>query len=152
MNVPFPQRVIGGSEKPGETFDELHKSNQGQITRVAIHDKRRVLFINLGAIFVVVAQGNYVLLQGESGHYRLRGSISSMAEKLEPHGFVRIHRSVMVNRRSVEEIRPSPSGEHVLRLKGEKEFKVTRTYKKNLKALAELWLGNETVLRSAATH
>jgi DNA-binding LytR/AlgR family response regulator len=64
-----------------------------------------------------------------------------LAEKLEPFGFIQIHRSVLVNTSFVEEIKPYSTGEYALRVKGGKEFTVTRTYKKNLKSLAEFWIG-----------
>lgn len=89
-----------------------------------------------------MAEGNYVLLQQESRSYLLRETISVVAEKLEPFGFVRIHRSVIVNRAFVEEITPHPTGEYGLRVKGGKEYTVTRTYKENLKSLAEFWIGS----------
>jgi DNA-binding LytR/AlgR family response regulator len=82
-----------------------------------------------------------VLLQRDSSSFLLRESISVVAEKLEVYGFVRIHRSVLVNTTFVEEIRPYSTGEYGLRVKGGKEYTVTRTYKKNLKSLAEFWIG-----------
>jgi two-component system LytT family response regulator len=94
----------------------------------------------------VQAEGNYVLLQRDSGSYLLRESISVMAEKLKPYGFIRIHRSVLVNTSFVEEIKPYPTGEYGLRVKGGKEYTVTRTFKKNLKSLAEFWIGTDTFL------
>jgi two-component system, LytTR family, response regulator len=127
---------------------DVNKPSHRQTVRIAVKNKRRIVFVNPGDIVSVVAQGNYVLLQRESGAYLLRESISGIAEKLEPYGFVRIHRSALVNRSWVEEIRPYLTGEYRLRLKGGKEFTVTRTYKKNLKLLAELWLGNGTFLTS----
>jgi two-component system LytT family response regulator len=66
-----------------------------------------------------------------------------MAEKLKPYGFIRIHRSVLVNASFVEEIQPWPTGEYGLRVKGGKEYTVTRTYKKNLKDIATAWIGME---------
>ncbi len=115
-----------------------------QAARIAIKDRGRILFINPADVLAIVAQGNYVLLQLESGSYCLRGPISAMAVKLGPYGFVRIHRSVLVNRAWVEEVRPDFAGEQVLRLKSGKEFTVSRTYRKNLRSLAELWLGKES--------
>jgi DNA-binding LytR/AlgR family response regulator len=109
--------------------------------RIAIKAKGRILFIDPGAVIAVQAEGNYVLLQREVGSYLLRESISEMAEKLEAYGFIRIHRSVLVNASFVEEIQPCQTGEYELRLKGGRQFTVTRTYKKNLKALAEFWIG-----------
>jgi two-component system LytT family response regulator len=113
-------------------------------TRIAIKVKGRIRFINSGDVVAVLAEGNYVLLQQESSSYLLRESISVVAEALEPFGFVRIHRSVIVNSAFVEEINPYPTGEYGLRVKGGKEYTVTRTYKENLKCLAEFWIGSGT--------
>ena len=52
----------------------------------------------------------------------------------------------LVNPSFVEEIRPYSTGEYGLRVKGGKEYTVTRTYKKNLKSLAEFWIGGGTFL------
>jgi two-component system LytT family response regulator len=92
-------------------------------------------------VVAVQAEGNYVSLQRNGGSYLLRESISAVAKKLEPQGFIRIHRSILVNTAFVEEIRPYSTGEYGLRMKGGKEYTVTRTYKKNLKSLAEFWIG-----------
>jgi DNA-binding LytR/AlgR family response regulator len=67
-----------------------------------------------------------------------------MAEKLKAYGCIRIHRSVLVNGSFVEEIQPWPTGEYVLRIKGGKEYTVSRTYKSNLKSLAKFWIGVDT--------
>lgn len=110
--------------------------------RIAIKVKGRIRFINSDDVVAVLAEGNYVLLQQESSSYLLRESISAVAEALEPFGFVRIHRSVIVNSAFVEEIKPYPTGEYGLHVKGGKEYTVTRTYKENLKSLAEFWMGS----------
>jgi DNA-binding LytR/AlgR family response regulator len=51
----------------------------------------------LAEIVAVQAEGNYVSLQHRSKPYLLHESLSSMAEKLKPYGFIRIHRSIVVN-------------------------------------------------------
>ncbi len=122
-------------------FPRLQALAKRQSLRVAIKVKGRILFINLGDVVAVQAEGNCVLLQRDSSSYLLRESISVVAEKLEPYGFIRIHRSVLVNTSFVEEIRPYSTGEYGLRVKGGKEYTATRTYKKNLKSLAEFWIG-----------
>ena len=114
-----------------------------QPPRIAIKAKGRILFVDLADIVAVQAEGNYVSLRHRPNPYLVRESLSSMAEKLKPYGFIRIHRSVVVNVSAVEEIRPSPTGEYRLRVKGGKEYLVTRTYKHNLRDLAQLWVGSE---------
>lgn len=129
-----------------EALPHLKKLTQPQYSKIAIKAKGRILFISPSDVIAVQAEGNYVLLQRDSGSYLLRESISELAEKLKPYGFIRIHRSVLVNSSYVEEIKPYPTGEYGLRLKGGKEHTVTRTYKKNLKSLAEFWIGTDTFL------
>jgi two-component system, LytTR family, response regulator len=129
-----------------EALPQLQKMSRSQYARIAIKAKGRILFIDPGEIVAVRAEGNYVLLQRDSGSYLLRESISELAEKLKPYGFIRIHRSVLINTSFVEEIKPYLTGEYSLRVKGGKEYTVTRTYKKNLKSLAEFWIGSDTFL------
>jgi two-component system LytT family response regulator len=119
---------------------------QQKSPKIAIKSNGRILFIDPHELVVVQAEGNYVLLQQQTGSYLLRESISTIAEKLKPYGFVRIHRSVLVNASFVQEIRPCATGEYELRVRGGKEYTVTRTYKKNLKALARFWMGTGNFL------
>jgi two-component system LytT family response regulator len=113
-------------------------------TKVALKTNGRILFIDPADVAVVEAQCNYVLLQRQSGTYLLRESISTIAVKLKPYGFIRIHRSVLVNSSFVDEIHPLRTGEYALRLKGGKEYTVSRTYKKNLRSIARTWVGTES--------
>ncbi|HEY6338671.1 MAG TPA: LytTR family DNA-binding domain-containing protein [Candidatus Sulfotelmatobacter sp.] len=129
-----------------EALPQLQKLARAQHSRIAIKAKGRILFINPDDVVAVQAEGNYVLLQRESGSYLLRESISVVAEKLKPYGFIRIHRSVLVNALFVEEIKPYATGEYGLQVKGGKEYTVTRMYKKNLKSLAEFWIGGGAFL------
>ena len=124
-----------------ETFPALQAPAKPQSLRVAIKVRGKILFISLGDVISVQAKGKCVSLQGNVSSYLLRESISVVAEKLKTHGFIRIHRSVLVNTSFVEEIRPLSTGEYCLRVEGGKEYTVTRTYKTTLKSLAEFWIG-----------
>lgn len=111
--------------------------------RIAFKAKGSILLLNLADILAVQAEGNYVSLRHRTHPYLVHESLSSMAEKLKPYGFIRIHRSAIVNISAVEEIQPLPTGECRLRLKGGKEYLVTRRYKHNLRDMAQLWVGPE---------
>ena len=114
-----------------------------QAPRIAFKAKGSILLLDLADILTVQAEGNYVSLRPRTNPYLVHESLSSMTEKLKPYGFIRIHRSVVVNISAVEEIQPLPTGEYRLRVKGGKEYLVTRTYKYNLRDLAQLWVGPE---------
>jgi len=124
-----------------ESFPGLQARAKPQSLRVAIKVKGKILFVNLPDVVSVQAKGKCVCLQRNANSYLLRESISVVAEKLETQGFIRIHRSVLVNTLFVEEIRPLSTGEYCLRVEGGKEYTVTRTYKRNLKSLAQFWIG-----------
>jgi two-component system LytT family response regulator len=124
-------------------FRQLEVIAKRQPPRIAFKAKGRILFLDLAEIVAVQAEGNYVSLRHQRNPYLLRESLSSMAEKLKPYGFIRIHRSVVVNISAVEEIQPLPTGEYRLCVKGGKEYLATRTYKDNLRELAQLWVGSE---------
>jgi DNA-binding LytR/AlgR family response regulator len=128
-------------------LQQLEVIAKRQAPRIAFKADGRILFLDLAEIAAVQAEGNYVSLQHRSNPYWLRESLSSVAEKLKPYGFIRIHRSVVVNISAVQEIQPLPTGEYRLRVKGGKEYLVTRTYKDNLRDLAQLWVGSERLPR-----
>ena len=133
VSITFRQRAAG----PGRAL------GMGRSVRIAIKARGRILFIDTADIITVEAKGNYVVLSDTSGPHILRVSISTIEEKLNLHGFVRIHRSMLVNAALVEEIHPLSSGDYLLRVRGGRELTATRTYKKNLQLLAQLWIGTE---------
>jgi hypothetical protein len=120
---------------------QLEDIAEQRAPRIAFKAKGSILLLDLADILAVQAEGNYVSLQHRLNAYLVHESLSSMAEKLKPYGFIRIHRSVVVNISAVEEIQPLPTGEYRLRVKGGKEYLVTRTYKTSLRNLAQLWVG-----------
>jgi LytTr DNA-binding domain-containing protein len=112
-------------------------------TRVAIKSRGRILIIDTSEIMAIEAQGNYVLVQRASGSDMLRMSISTVENELADYGFLRIHRSVVLNSAWVEEIRPGCGRDWVLRVRGGKQYTVGRSYRRNLRLLAQSWLGVE---------
>jgi two-component system LytT family response regulator len=111
--------------------------------RMAIKTKGRIVFLDPSEVIAAEANGNYVLLQQRSGSHLLRESLSAVAEKLQPFGFIRIHRSALVNAAFVEAIEPCVTGEYLLRIRTGKTYNVTRTYKENLKVLTKFSIGSD---------
>ena len=132
-----------GNPHVREVVSQTRTLPMGTSVRIAIRATGRILFIDAADVIAVEAKGNQVLLLRTSSSHMLRESISTMEEKLNLHGFVRIHRSVLVNTALVEEIHPLPSGDYLLRVRGGRELTASRTYKKNLQLLAQCWIGTE---------
>jgi two-component system LytT family response regulator len=125
-----------------EALDQL-RLMPARTARIAVKAKGRIVFLDASELVTAEAHGNYVLLQQKSGSYLLRETISGIADRLKAYGFIRIHRSVLVNSAFVEAIEPCLSGEYLLRTTTGKEYNVTRTYKDNLQGLAQFWIGTD---------
>jgi DNA-binding LytR/AlgR family response regulator len=148
-----PQHVIG-SERSSTILEALLRAQtpvKHGSARIAIKAKKKILFIDATDVLAVEAKGNYVLLRHTSGSHRVRERFATIEEKLTRHGFLRIHRSVLVNTAWVEEIQPLPTGEYGLRMKQGMEYTVTRPHKKNLLLLAQSWIGT-TVLSPRGSY
>jgi len=143
---PLISRARGlglGRENPLSQVWKQPKMLTRRSARIAIKAKGKTVFIRPLDIIAIEAKGNYVLLVHLSSSHLLRESISLMESWFGPHGFVRIHRSVLVNAAFVEELRLWPTGEYVLRVRGGRQYTVTRTHRRNLHRLAECWIGSE---------
>ena len=122
------------------------KSNRvNEVARIALKAKGRVLFVDPIDVVVAKAQGNYVVLVHKSGSYFVRETMAAAEKKLTPLGFVRIHRSILVNTILVKDLRRDNTGTYVLRTTDGSEHPVGRAYKGNLKVIARSWLGVELV-------
>jgi DNA-binding LytR/AlgR family response regulator len=146
LKIAFRQMPAGPAANPIEALPPALTPAKWKSARIAIKARGRILLIDPAEILVAEAQGNYVLLQQSKGSHMLREQISVLADKMQPYGLIRIHRSVLVNAAHVEDMAPLVTGEYLLRMKGGKEYKVTRTYKKNLQLLAATWIGSEGFL------
>ncbi len=140
-NSMVPQIAAGRTPSLVEALLTGQTPARHRSARIAIRVHKAILLIDLEDVIAVEAKGNYILLSHISCSHLLRETLSTMEEKLNSHGFVRIHRSVLVNAALVEELQPGSSGEYVLRVKGGRQYTVTRTYKKNLQFLAQSWIG-----------
>lgn len=138
------EHVVGSPLSKGsnlETLPTLQTVAGQKAGRIGIRSRGKILLLDPHEVISVEAQGNYVLLRRRTDSHMLRESISVVAEKLKPYGLVQIHRSVLVNKWHIVEIRSLPTGEYRLRLKGEREYTVTRTYKRTLRDFADTWIG-----------
>jgi two-component system LytT family response regulator len=55
--------------------------------------------------------------------------------QLDPAEFVRIHRSIIVNRPAIAEVRPIAGGDHTVLLRGGQRLRLSRTYRSAFEAI-----------------
>lgn len=103
--------------------------------RLPIKSAGRILFVDVESIDYLEAAGNYVLLHAGDQEYRTRETMNAFEERLSKTEFVRIHRSAIVNRRRVRELRPWFTGEYAVIMTSGKELTLTRSYRDRLPLL-----------------
>ena len=105
-------------------------SPQKSSGRIPLEHDERTLLVRIGDVRVMHANGHLVLAQTFETELRFRGSLGEAAARLEPHGFLRVHRSYLVNPEHVVEVTPFFGGSYVLRLddKARSEVPVSRGY------------------------
>ncbi len=105
------------------------------LKRFPIKSGGRTVFLQLDEIDYLEAAGNYVRLHIGPNEYLTRDTMSSFESKLSESDFVRIHRSVIVNRKRIKELRPWFTGEYVVILTTGKELTLSRGYRDRLPLL-----------------
>jgi two-component system LytT family response regulator len=75
---------------------------------------------------------NYVELHAGKQSYLLRETLNSLDEKLDPHHFVRVHRSSIVNLDRIQELQSWSHGDFMIVLKDGTKLRMSRRYKQNL--------------------
>ena len=103
--------------------------------RLAVKSGGRTIFLQLDELDYVEAAGNYARLRVGSQEYIIRETMSALEAKLPQSLFVRIHRSVIVNRTRIKELRPWFTGEYVVILTTGKELTLSRGYRDRLPLL-----------------
>ncbi len=98
--------------------------------RLPLEDDDRRMLVRINEIYMVHANGHVVLATLNDRELRFRGSLAECAARLDPLGFLRVHRSYLVNPEHVVEIEPFFGGTYVLRLDDRRrsEAPVSRGY------------------------
>ena len=93
----------------------------------------REFLVRVRDIEWIESSGNYVNLHVRGSVYPLRDTMTSISEKLMPHGFQRVHRSAIVNLDQVAEIVAFDTGDGEARLRSETTVPVSRRFRKELR-------------------
>ncbi len=103
--------------------------------RLVIRSAGRMLFVETHDIDWIEGAGSYVRLHVGARSHLLRQTLSHLETVLDAHRFLRIHRSTMINRQRVRELRPRSHGESVVVMHDGTELKLSRTYRDRLARL-----------------
>ena len=99
---------------------------------IEVRDGARRHFVPLAEVAFIEAAGNYVELHRGRTPILHRTPLAAMERQLQGQGFVRIHRSRLVQRALIAEVESKPSGDYVVRLIDGRELAGSRRYRRPL--------------------
>jgi len=111
------------------------ESSPAMTDRIPVKTHGRVIIVNVAEIDWVEADGDYVSVHVGAKSWLLRETIAAAEARLALSGFVRIHRSTLVNIYRVRELLPLSKGEFTVVLLGGTELKLSRNYRFALERL-----------------
>ena len=109
----------------------------GQTLTLDIRDGAKLTRVRLSDILAITSAGNYVEFALQDGRRLLmRSPLSALESDLEGRGFVRTHRSWLVNSARVTALKPEGSGDYEISL-GNLEVPLSRRFKAALAKLRD---------------
>ncbi len=121
---PELMKLIARRAKPGEMWDWI---------AVKSRDKTRLVMAE--DIDWIEAAGVYVTVHAKEESFLYRAGLAAVANRLDPFRFVRIHRSHIVNVRSIASLERRSHGEFEVVLKSGVQLMMSRTYRAEVEAI-----------------
>ncbi len=111
---------------------ELDDEPPGYLTRICIKSIGRMQIVRVAEVEWIEAYGNYVRLHTADDHPLARNTLRSLEERLDPSTFCRTHRGAIVNLTKIRDMRPTVSGDYVIRLESGVRLRLSRGYRAEL--------------------
>ena len=105
------------------------------LARVALRSAGKISFVSIEDVLYVQAAENYVQLHLKASRHLLHVPIATLEASLDPQMFLRIHRSLVVNVRHIQQLETGPHGEYIVVLKGGR-LQSSRSYHEKIKRWA----------------
>lgn len=111
-----------------------HLEGEGR-DRILLKSSGEIIFLKTSEIDWIEAEGDYVKFHVGLRAHLMRGTMSSLEERLDPNRFIRIHRSTIVNVDRLRKLSPSFEGEYVVVLQDGTKLRLSRGYQDRIRSL-----------------
>ncbi|MBU1310965.1 MAG: LytTR family DNA-binding domain-containing protein [Gammaproteobacteria bacterium] len=127
-------KIIDKLSRPANTVSPA----TSYVDRLTIRDPGRLRIVDVNDISWIESAGNYVDIHvySQPKSYLLRDTLAALEQKLDPAVFARIHRSSIVRKSDIVELRPGDKGDAEVLLKCGSLLTMSRRHRA---ALAELF-------------
>jgi len=117
-------RLLALAERLGAGSERLH--------RLVIREGERIRFLEVGSVDWFESADNYVKVRVGAAEHLVRTTLQRLEQRLDPAGFIRIHRRLIVNLDRIREGRLGARGDYEVILQDGKVLPVGRRYRDRL--------------------
>ena len=130
-----------------------HASNHLKpAVRLVVKDRGRVLFVDSGEVDWIEAAGSYACLHVGTNTHLLRRAMSELERDLGERGFVRIHRSAIVNLGRIRALEIDAGGDYEVVLKSNVRLRLSRRLRKGLQDRLGVMTGGDRAATGGASR
>ncbi len=110
------------------------KKEDKKMTSITVKKDSKLIFIKLNDVSFFEADNNYTFINTDLGNYLSTESISNLELKL-PNNFIRIHRSIIINKDHIQDIQKYFNSRYIFNLNNKKKSSITsgRSFNEKIK-------------------
>ena len=129
------QRIERGERQPLEDLGRSHEERPGVRDRLLVREGAKIHVVPRDSVDYIEAQDDYVFIRAGKLGLRKKQTLSELEKRLEPAGFVRIHRCYLLNVTRLARIEPYAKDSRVVILRDGTRLPVSRSGYERLKRL-----------------
>jgi two-component system LytT family response regulator len=121
--------------------------------KLVIRSQNRIFLQTVSEIDYLTAAANYVHIHSAGQVSRIRSTINSIEQRLDPQKFGRIHRCIIVNFERVKECRPLQRGDYMITLSDGSQLKMSRRHREQLEKVSAVTCASDRhLVKYAGAH
>ncbi|NKB71495.1 MAG: response regulator [Candidatus Latescibacteria bacterium] len=121
-----------------ELLHSMEQTPKPQARRFAVRQGDGILLVDANQVDWLEAQGNYVILHLGDTRHMIRDSLGQIERRPDLDGFIRIHRSTMVNIDRIQRLQPVSHGDCLVILHDGRQLLMSRTYRQQTRDALKL--------------
>ncbi|MFB6278501.1 MAG: LytR/AlgR family response regulator transcription factor [Salinibacter sp.] len=114
-------------ERDPSLLDDAESDEESYLERIAVQGRGKARIVPVDDVTHITADGSYAELHTDDDTYVIRERMKTLAARLDPDDFVRVHRSAIVRLDEIELVLRGGGGDYAVRLKEGARVSVSRS-------------------------
>jgi len=114
-------------ERDPSLLDGADSDEESYLERIAVQGRGKARIVSVDDVTHITADGSYAELHTDDDTYVIRERMKTLAARLDPDAFVRVHRSAIVQLDEIELILRGGGGDYAVRLEEGTRVSVSRS-------------------------